>query len=129
MKFKFIALFVVVVLSTFTSIQAQNKSEVNSGEVNQMLQRDNKLIVLDVRSAEEFKEGHIKGAININILEPDALAKIDKLDHNARYIVHCRTNFRSKTAFDHMKQSGFKTVFLMKDGMKGWIQNKLPVVK
>jgi len=129
MKFKFIALIIVVVLTTFTVIQAQNKSEVNSIEVNQMLQRDKKLIVLDVRSADEFKEGHIKGAINIDILESDGYAKIDKLDHKAKYIVHCRTNHRSTTAFDYMKQSGFKNVYQMMDGMKGWSQNKLAVVK
>jgi len=129
MKFKFIVLIVVLVLSTFTTIQAQSKMEVNSKQVNQMLQKDSKLIVLDVRSADEFKEGHIKGAINIDILEPDAYGKIDKLDHNAKYIVHCRTYHRSTTAFDYMKQSGFKKVYQMLDGMKGWSQNKLSVVK
>ena len=129
MKFKFIALILVLILSSFTSIDAQNKIEVNSKKVNKMIRRDKKLIVLDVRTAEEFNEGHIKGAINIDIRQPDALEKIDKLDHNAKYIVHCRTNHRSKTASDHMIQSGFKTVYQMMDGITGWNQNKLPVVK
>ena len=129
MKFKFIALILVLILSSFTSIDAQNKIEVNSKKVNKMIRRDKKLIVLDVRTAEEFNEGHIKGAINIDIRQPDALEKIDKLDHNAKYIVHCRTNHRSKTASDHMVQSGFKTVYQMMDGMTGWNQNKLHVVK
>ena len=129
MKFKFIALILVLILSSFTSIDAQNKIEVNSKKVNKMIRRDKKLIVLDVRTAEEFNEGHIKGAINIDIRQPDALEKIDKLDHNAKYIVHCRTNHRSKTASDHMVQSGFKTVYQMMDGITGWNQNKLRVVK
>ena len=129
MKFKFIALILVLILSSFTSIDAQNKIEVNSKKVNKMIRRDKKLIVLDVRTAEEFNEGHIKGAINIDVRQPDALEKIDKLDHNAKYIVHCRTNHRSKTASDHMVQSGFKTVYQMMDGITGWNQNKLSVMK
>lgn len=129
MKFKFIALITVLVFSSFTAIVAQNKIEVNSDEVNKMLQKDKKLIVLDVRTAKEFNEGHIKGAINFDILQSEAFDKIDKLDRNAKYIVHCRTNHRSKTALDHMQHSGFKTVYQMMDGIKGWNENKLPVMK
>ena len=124
----FIPLFAFLV-SSFTTINAQNKIEVNSKEVNTMLQKDKKLVVLDVRTTDEFKDGHIKGAINIDIKQPDALAKIDKLDHNAKYVVHCRTSHRSKIAVDHMVQSGFKTVYQMMDGSTGWFQNGLPVVK
>jgi phage shock protein E len=94
-----------------------------------MLQKDKKMIILDVRTADEFKEGHLKGAINIDIRQPEAFSKIDKLDHNAKYLVHCRTNHRSKTAVDHMIQSGFKTVYQMMDGYTGWVANNLEVQK
>jgi phage shock protein E len=120
---------IVLLLISFTAINAQNKIEVNSKEVNTMLQKDKKLIVLDVRTVDEFNDGHIKGAINIDIKQPDAFSKIDKLDHNAKYIVHCRTNHRSKIAVDHMVQSGFKTVYQMMDGITGWNQNSLPIIK
>ncbi|HEY4784862.1 MAG TPA: rhodanese-like domain-containing protein [Bacteroidales bacterium] len=121
-----------VLFLLFTSalaIDAQGKIETNSAEVNAMLNKDKKLVVLDVRTAEEFKEGHIKGAINIDIRQPDALARINKLDRNAKYIVHCRTNHRSKIAVDHMVQNGFKTVYQMMDGFNGWSMNRLPIVK
>ena len=94
-----------------------------------MLQQNNKLIVLDVRTAEEFNAGHIIGAINIDIKQPDALSKIDKLDHNAKYIVHCRTNNRSEIAVNHMVESGFVSVYQMMDGFNGWSENGFPVVK
>ena len=129
MKIKHLIPIVVLLFSSFTAMNAQNKIEVNSKEVNTMLQKDKKLIVLDVRTADEFKDGHIKGAINIDIKQPDALSKIDKLDHNAKYIVHCRTNHRSKIAVEHMVQSGFKTVYQMMDGSIGLFQNGLPTVK
>ena len=110
-------------------IHAQEIKQINSPEVNTMLQKDKKLVVLDVRTLEEFNAGHIKGAINIDIKQSDALTKIDKLDHNAKYIVHCRTNHRSKIAVDHMVQSGFKNLFQMTDGFNGWSQNNLPMEK
>jgi rhodanese-related sulfurtransferase len=94
-----------------------------------MIKAEKNLIILDVRTADEFRDGHIKGAINIDIKQPDALQKIDKLDHNAKYIVHCRTNHRSKIAVDHMVQSGFKTIYQMTDGFNGWNTNRLPMEK
>lgn len=110
-------------------MQAQQAKQVNSPEVKLMLQKDKKLVVLDVRTPEEFKAGHIKGAINIDIKQPNALVNIDKLDHKAKYIVHCRTNHRSQIAVEHMMQSGFKNVYQMMDGFTGWSQNNLPVEK
>ena len=108
---------------------AQNKIEINSKEAFTMLQKNNKIVVLDVRTPGEFNDGHIKGAVNIDIHDPDALRKIDKLDHNTVYLVHCRTNHRSKIAADHMVQSGFKTVYQMMDGYMGWAANNLPAQK
>jgi phage shock protein E len=129
MKTKLFIQFIVLLLSSFTIIHAQKKIEVNSKDVKTMLQKDNKLIVLDVRTADEFKEGHIKGAINIDIRQPDALSRIDKLDRNGKYIVHCRTNHRSQTAVDHMVQKNFKTIYQMMDGITGWNENGLPLEK
>jgi rhodanese-related sulfurtransferase len=129
MKHKLLVTLVVLMIASFPAAQAQKKIEVNSKEVNAMLQKDKKLVVLDVRTLEEFMDGHIKGAINIDIRQPDAFGKIDKLDRNGKYIVHCRTNHRSKTAVDHMLQSGFKSVYQMMDGITGWNENNLPITK
>lgn len=120
-------LFVLIMMGTIAN--AQQVKQITSTEASKMLKADPKLVVLDVRTAEEFRAGHIKGAINIDIKQADALARIDKLDHKAKYIVHCRTHHRSQTAVDHMAQSGFKNVFQMSDGFSGWSQNGLPQVK
>lgn len=128
MNTKFIKL---IVLLFITSIQlnAQQATEVNSTKVVQMLKSDSKLILLDVRTPDEFSSGHIKGAINIDVRQPDALNKIEKLDRNAKYIVYCRTNNRSGYIINSMVKSGFKTVYQMTDGITGWNQNGLPVNK
>jgi len=129
MKTKLLLPVLALLFCSFTTITAQTKVEVNSKQVNSMLQKDKKWIILDVRSAEEFNSGHIKGAVNIDIRQPDAFSKIDKLNKNAKYIVHCRTNHRSGMAVEHMMQSGFKNIYQMMDGWSGWLTNNLPVQK
>ena len=129
MKIKHFILFIVLLFISNIAMIAQNKIEINSKEAFTMLQKINKIVVLDVRTPGEFNDGHIKGAVNIDIHDPDALRKIDKLDHNTVYLVHCRTNHRSKIAADHMVQSGFKTVYQMMDGYMGWAANNLPAQK
>jgi len=129
MKIKIIIPVLVLFLITAATLAAQRKIEVNSKTVSTMLQKDPKLIVLDVRTPEEYKDGHIPGAINLDIRQADTFNKLDKLNRNAKYIVYCRTNHRSGMAVDHMMQSGFKNVYQMMDGFPGWEANKLVVQK
>jgi phage shock protein E len=129
MKFKLFLPTLLLLLSSYLSVHAQHKIETNSHAVSKMLQKDKSLKVLDVRTAEEFNSGHIKGAINIDIRQSDALSKIDKLDHKQKYIVHCRTNHRSGVAVEHMEKSGFSSIYQMMDGFAGWEANNLPIQK
>jgi rhodanese-related sulfurtransferase len=128
MNTKYIFTFLLFVLFA-GMVNAQQVKQISSANVPAMLKNDKKLVILDVRTPAEFKEGHIKGAINIDIRQPDAFGQIDKLDHKAKYIVHCRTNHRSQVAVDHMVKNGFKTVYQMMDGSVGWGQNGLPMEK
>ena len=129
MKIKFLLSAIVLVLSSFMGAHAQNKIEVNSKQANALLQKDAKIIVVDVRTPEEFNQGHIKTAINIDVYQSDAISKIDKLNKNAKYLVYCRTSNRSGFVVDHMIKGGFKNVYQMIDGFPGWAANKLPFQK
>jgi rhodanese-related sulfurtransferase len=117
------------IVFTVLSLHAQTVKEINSSEVGTMLQKNNKIVVLDVRTPGEFISGHIKGAINIDVHQPDAMERISKLDKNATYLVYCRTKNRSGAVVNHMRQNGFKNIVQMMDGMVGWNQNNLPVEK
>lgn len=127
MKIKFYLQAMIAVFCLFQTVAAQKVTEVDSKQVNKMLQKDTSLVVLDVRTADEFNQGHIRGAKNIDILKPEAYSELDKLDHNAKYIVHCRTHKRSDIAVDYMTKHGFKHIYQMKDGSSGWNDNDLPV--
>jgi rhodanese-related sulfurtransferase len=112
--------FLLIMLAAFAfKTEAQTK-EVNAKEVKKILNTEKGWTVIDVRTPEEFSEGHIPGALNIDIRQDDALTKIGKLKKDGKYIVYCRTRNRSGVATDYMTKNGFKTVYQMIDGIGGW---------
>ncbi len=125
MKKQFLALLVILLLSNIMTT-AQNKIEVNSVQSLELIQKNNKIVVLDVRTPDEFELGHVKGAQNIDIYQQDFYVKLSKLDKSKIYLVYCRTNRRSGNTVNFMIQNGFKTVYQMMDGFNGWMANKLP---
>ena len=128
MKLKFLLPTLILVLASFSSVSAQ-KTQLNSPDVNQVLKKNKAIVILDVRTAEEFAEGHLKGAQNIDIRQSDAYIKLDKLNPKTTYLVYCRTNHRSGLAVDYMMQKGFKNVYQMMDGFPGWAANKFDYEK
>jgi len=120
---------IIMLFSSFGSVQALNKVAVTSKEASNLLQKDTTIVVLDVRTSDEFKQGHVKGAVNIDILKSDATTKIDSLNHDTTYLVYCRSGHRSGMAVKHMVKSKFKMIYEMSDGFVGWTGNKLPVKK
>lgn len=68
------------------------------------------MIVLDVRTPEEFNETHVDGSQNFDIFSPDFKDKISRLDKTKTYKVYCRSGNRSGQAEKLMKSLGFKNV-------------------
>jgi phage shock protein E len=63
--------------------------------------------IVDVRTPMEFADGHLRGAINIDVESPDFLATVEKLSKAGDYVVYCHTGRRAGIAIDEMKQDGF----------------------
>lgn len=62
--------------------------------------------VIDVRTPEEFAEGHVDGAARIGLADPDFAAQIAELDPAVTYVVYCRTGNRSAQAATEMRAVG-----------------------
>ena len=67
-------------------------------------------IVIDVRSATEFAEGHVQGAINLDIENGTFQAKLSSLDKSVGYALYCRSGRRSAIAAELMATAGFTEV-------------------
>jgi rhodanese-related sulfurtransferase len=85
--------------------------------------------VLDVRTADEFKGGHIPGAVNLDVLDDGFDKQVAKLDKGATYLVHCAAGRRSASAAEQMKALGFKSVIDLAPGFTGWKAAGKPVEK
>ena len=67
-------------------------------------------VVIDVRTAEEFAQGHLPGARNLDLNCGGFAAALAGLDAGATYLLYCRSGNRSGTAAQMMRQAGFTDV-------------------
>ena len=85
--------------------------------------------IVDVRTAQEFLEGHIPGCLNIDVTQPDFNRKADSLLNKSHKVaIYCRSGNRSKKAAAQLQKMGFKVVELGA-GFNGWKQAGLPYEK
>ena len=83
---------------------------------------DSTVIVLDVRAADEFRDGHIEGAVNIDVKESDFLEKAKAMLPSGKTIaVYCRSGRRSANACNQLSAEGYKT-FNLKGGIIAWTE-------
>lgn len=108
--------------------QAKTLEMISPKEAHELVSRDPQVKLLDVRSALEFNETHLKDSVNIPI---DMLSlKTNSLSQAGQsYIVFCRTGNRSPMAADMLLQSGIASVRVMQGGLTGWQKERLPVIK
>jgi rhodanese-related sulfurtransferase len=90
---------------------------------------DSNVVVLDVRTAAEFAEGHIKGAILIDQGQSDFVEKVkDALPIEKKIAVYCRSGRRSANAAGKLADVGYKCINL-KGGIIAWKEADMPVTK
>lgn len=79
---------------------------------------DSGYIILDIRSREDYEEGHIPGALNIPLRELGY--RLYELDKTKDIIVYCNIGAQSKVACEILANAGFKDVYNLTDGLKAW---------
>jgi len=123
------ALLLVTMVWLFVTHDAQERFALSTGEVLRLV-GDTGSVVLDVRTAEEFRSetGHISGAINIS--SQKLVSRLSELDsaRGRHLIVYCRTQNRSRKAAEVLRGNGFDAKFMM-GGIIQWNREKKPVVR
>lgn len=85
------------------------------------LKKDENAYILDVRTPEEFDEGYIPNATNIDIyLGQDFLNELEKLDKTKNYYVYCRSGNRSGQACAIMNSIGIESAYNLEGGYMNW---------
>ena len=85
------------------------------------------LVVLDIRTPEEFAEARLPNAILVDFYAPDFVDQLDQLDKNAPYVMYCRTGNRSADAAELMRELGFNEVYEIDGGITAWYEQGFPI--
>lgn len=121
MKLK--SLFSILFLFTLFSCQAQTSKNIKTVAVPAFakeIKTNKKPQLIDVRTATEFNEGHLKNAENIDWQGENFVQNVKKLDKNKAVYVYCRSGKRSLKAAEKLAELGFKNIYNLDGGYVKW---------
>ena|SRR5689334_1549199 len=101
---------------------------VNPKEAERLIS-EHKVTIIDIRTPDEFKDGHIAGATNINYLGTNFAQAISSLAKTNSYLVHCAVGGRSTRSLKIFNQQNFESIYHLDGGLEAWKEAGLPVEK
>lgn len=125
MKKQFPVLLTLVMAAMVTCWMAcaptsETGNELASSQRFERLMKKPNTVVLDVRTPEEYKEGHLPNAVLLDFNGGVFDAEYAKLDRSKNYLVYCKSGRRSDKAAGKMKGAGFGNVIQLKGGIQAW---------
>lgn len=102
-----------------TTVNNQIAENVDADKFKSLIDEGNGLL-LDVRTPGEVANGTIEGSTNINFNSPTFKSDVEKLDKDKPVYVFCASGRRSGNAMRMMKDMGFKEIYNLNGGYRGW---------
>jgi len=99
--------------------------QISAEEVYVIITEEKDFLILDVRTIEEYSEGHIEGSKLIPVSELGS--RLNELPQDKPIIVYCRSGNRSNTAANILIENGFKKIYDMGGGILEWKKNSFPL--
>lgn len=125
---KLIASFAaLILLAGCSSTGSATTVNLNVSEFSQKITEPD-VIILDVRTPEEFASGHIEGALNIDFNSGQFANEITRLNPSENYAIYCRSGSRSGQAASIMHKAGFHDVSNLNGGVIDWTNAGLSLV-
>lgn len=120
-------ILVLLLLACPAALMAQTQLSIDEFETK--LKTSGTAQLLDVRTPEEYTEGHLKNSRNINYKSADFKEKVSKLDKSKPVFVYCLSGGRSASAANVLHENGFTEVYDMKGGYIKWSSSGKAVEK
>ena len=102
---------------------------VSASDFHKYLNEQKDAQLIDVRTPEEYKEGHLPNAKNINLFDDDFEKRMLKLDKTKSIFVYCEVGGRSGEAVAFLTKAGYTDVYDLKGGIRAWKKEQKPTVK
>lgn len=132
MRRSFLYLSILFLIAGCTITQERLKENVTCKQAMKLIQihsQDSNFVILDVRTPEEYNNGHIEKALNIDYNSVDFQDKIKELDKKKTYLVYCRTGGRSAKSIAIMKNLNFNNLYHVYEGIEKWKKKGYKTVK
>ncbi|WP_242085428.1 rhodanese-like domain-containing protein [Aestuariivivens sediminis] len=97
-----------------------NQAKIVTPEEMQILLQNERVQLVDVRTPEEYNDGYIENAINIDFYSPTFVEDIEKLDKEQPILVYCKSGRRSAKCSKILEEAGFKKIYDLKGGFSTW---------
>lgn len=107
--------------------RSMEKNDINMEELKKLV--SNGAILLDVRSPQEYREGHLEGAISIPEYELKSRFKNELQDKNVNIIIYCSSGSRSKRAQKKLEKLGYHNVYNLYNGIQNYWDFKIYVLE
>ncbi|HEY0941267.1 MAG TPA: rhodanese-like domain-containing protein [Steroidobacter sp.] len=133
---RFVARSVLAIAAlSLASIAIADDAEQTTPRIDQALllkridDRDSSVVILDVRTPEEYAAGHVPGAINMPYTHlPARISEIaDAADKDI--VVYCEVGVRAEEGAARLRESGFTRLLHLDGDMKAWQESKRPLAK
>lgn len=105
------------VIDVIKKIRKRYSEDITINEAKMILKKNENVVLLDVRSSQEFNEGHLINAINIPLYELENRVENRIKDKNTIIIAYCSAGIRSKKAVKILKKLKYSNVFNIKEGV------------
>lgn len=105
---------------SFNGLGQSTVKKITKNELKQKLSQSN-LQILDVRTPSEFASGHISGAVNISISDPDFSTAIERFNKSNPIVVYCSGGGRSGRGVEILHQAGFSEVYDLIGGYTNYV--------
>jgi rhodanese-related sulfurtransferase len=118
----------IVLFGLILSLSFAQAQEVLAPEVfKKQIKKKRKIQLLDVRTPEEYAEGHLKNAQNLNFHNENFKSQIAQLNKKKPIYLYCRSGGRSGKTATMLKEMGFTQVYDLQGGITQWKNEKLPI--
>lgn len=115
-------IFVCIVMLVFPN-GGRKKELIDNDELIEFINKKQAQVV-DIRDAQEFKAGHI--ASSVNIPYKNFSKELGSLNKDKPTIVVDQASKNSSRASTLLRRAGFKNVYVLEKGIKGWTEARLP---
>lgn len=106
---------------------AEHGGDLSVDAVRAMLSRDTTTMLIDVRTAEEYRAGHLRNCTLMDFYQADVRVRLRALPKDRSVVLYCRSGRRSADAKRYLDSLGYTRVYNMLGGIVAWQQHNYPL--